>query len=283
VVKNTGVSNLITEVRTLKKSELIERLQDFVDNPSNNNSPAARMNLAFTGYFIHFLKKLDTRAHDKWDFSNILPYLPNILVGAFQHLRTGTDKTTQRFRQIYESAGEEKVPDIVNLGVSGLVRQGLTVQSLCHLMEDITGNEWINPQIERYCNAQLHVLQQTFDKFLWSVYQNGLHKVIKKCKQRGMSGRFGKTELRTFITAGRIMFTFTRKIDDTKETSDSNEWSVSFVGAEDDPLCLSAGVQSIHTDFTTALDLIEEVIRNWPAQASEQEAAYVSRSELRIA
>lgn len=70
-----------------------------------------------------------------------------------------------------------------------------------------------------------------------------------------MSGKFGETELRTFITAGRIMFTFARR---------KKGESVSFIGEEGDPLCLSAGLQSVQTDFRTALDIIEDVIKHWP-------------------
>jgi len=50
-------------------------------------------------------------------------------------------------------------------------------------------------------------LEALVDKFEKSIGVS-LWKQVNKCKRSGMSGVFGKTELRTFATAGRIMFSF---------------------------------------------------------------------------
>ena len=102
-----------------------------------------------------------------------------------------------------------------------------------------------------------------------------------------MSGKFGETELRTFICAGRRMFTFARRIDKSKDSyfkKDGelycNEDSVSFVGEDHDLRCLSAGIQSIQADFRTCLDMIEDVIKNWPTEIDEQRKVYKANKEV---
>ncbi|MEK7508239.1 MAG: hypothetical protein AAB568_00065 [Patescibacteria group bacterium] len=98
--------------------------------------------------------------------------------------------------------------------------------------------------------------------------------------------------MRTFISAGRVMFTFARRKKGKTVYQGFHgeeiarlpyrEDSVSFVGEDGDPLCLSAGIQSVHADLKTALDIIEDVIKHWPADAQKQAKLYKASSDVSI-
>jgi hypothetical protein len=151
------------------------------------------------------------------------------------------------------------------------------------MLREITKKDWVEHDIDTYCNAQKYVLQQTFDKFLRLVYRRGLGEMADKCDKRGMSGKFAETELRTFIIAGRIMFTFARRQNSKPaQTSPYEEDSVSFVGEDGDLLCLGTGLQSVATDFRTALDMIEDVIKHWPPNTKEQKKIYKANDNISI-
>ncbi|MFA5124804.1 MAG: hypothetical protein WC473_03195 [Patescibacteria group bacterium] len=265
----------------MHKKELIGRLEQFVVT-FEQRRPAWKGQRSFANFLIYYLGKLNIPNDEKYDFWDIDHYLPELMVDAFEQLRTGTDEETARFRSEYEKDAEHEVPNITDLGVTDTLHQCFAVQTtLGFLLKDVMENDWIEHHIETYCNAQLHVLQQTFDKFTRLVYRRGLGEIIEKCPKSGMSGKFGDVELRTFITAGRIMFTFAKPIDKSKKSyykdgdkTYCNEWSVSFIGEDGDPLLLSAGMQSIGADFRTALNLIEEVIKNWPSAPKQQKRIY---------
>ena len=167
---------------------------------------------AFAEFFRNYLEKLSIPHDEKYDSWMIEHYLPELAVAAFEKLRTGTDEETVRFREQYESETGHEIPNITDLGESSILHQGSAVQTtLGFMLKDITGCDWLESKIDAYCNAQKYVLQQTADKFLRRVYWNGTYEMVDKCKSRGMSGKFGETELRTYICGGRIMFTFARR------------------------------------------------------------------------
>jgi hypothetical protein len=270
----------------MHKKELITGLRRFI---SQCEKPW-KGQLPFAKFLICYLENLKIPNDEKYDFWDITPHLAGLMVDAFEQLRTGDDEQTAHFRQAYEKDTGHKVPNIIDLGESNILDQGSAIQTtLGFMLREILENDWVEQQIDAYCNAQKYVLQQTFDKFLRQVYRQGLGEIINECTSSGMSGKFGNTELRTFITAGRIMFTFARIIEKDKESyykKDGelycNEWSVSFVGESDDPLCLSAGIQSVYCDFRTALDMIEYVIINWPPDAIEQQKHYVADGKVTL-
>ncbi|MFH0873540.1 MAG: hypothetical protein V1846_01720 [Candidatus Komeilibacteria bacterium] len=268
----------------MHKKDLINALRQFLVRGGTDRGGGVswKGQRAFANFLIFYLGKLDIPSDRKYDFWRIEPHLPELMVSAFEQLRMGTDSETARFRLEYEVEAGYDVPNITDLGASNLLDQVSAVQTtLGFMLREVTGLDWIEHKIDTYCNAQRYVLQQTFDKFLRLVYRQGLGEMIDKCTKRGMSGKFGETELRTFITAGRIMFTFARRIDSSQESyyeKDGrlycNEWSVSFVGEDGDPLCLSAGIQSVYADFSTALGMIEDVIKHWPSDPPLQREQY---------
>lgn len=274
----------------MHKKDLIDGLKRFVASHDKTDKVRWKGQKSFANFLIYYLENLKIPHDEKYDFWTIEHHLPELMVDAFEQLRMGTDETIAGFRERYEMEVGHEVPNIIDLGASNIFEQDSAVQTtLGFLLRDITGLDWVEHKIDVYCNAQKYVLQQTFDKFLRLVYRRGLGEIANKCNNRGMSGEFGETEFRTFIVAGRIMFTFARRIDKNKEScykgDDNlycNELTVSFVGEEGDPLCLSAGIQSVYGDFRTVLDMIEEVIKYWPQDANEQKKLYKANVKVAI-
>lgn len=277
----------------MHKKDLIERLRKYVASFGNTGNVTWKGQKAFALYLIDYLEALVIPSDEKYDFWHIEPYLPQILTDAFEHLRTGTDELATKYRAMYEKDAERPVPNILDLGVSNVLDRASTVQTtLQFMMKDVIGEEWVEHDIDSYCNAQSHVLQHTFDKFVRNVYRNGMYEAIDKCKERGMTGKFGRTELRTYVMAGRIMFTFARKRkgktvyygSDNKpfHTLPYREDSVSFVAEDGDPLALSAGIQSVEANFKTSLAMIEDVVRHWPSDKKAQESTYKASESVSI-
>jgi hypothetical protein len=279
----------------MHKKELVQRLRRHVatfDHQAGRERPSRwKGQKAFADFLAHYLDQLNIPYDEKYDFWRIEDHLPQLLVEAFEELRTGTDQAVVSFREEYEAETGHEVPNITDLGESNALHQSSAVQTtLGFMLRDVMENQWIENKIEKYCNAQYLVLQQVFDKFLRLVYRRGMGKMIDKSADRGMSGTFGKTHLRTYVLAGRVMFTFARIVDESKPSSYekegklySNEHSVSFVGEDGDPLCLGAGIQSIYADFRTALDMIEDVTTSWPADAKEQRKVFQGSKEVAVA
>ncbi len=106
-----------------------------------------------------------------------------------------------------------------------------------------------------------------------------------------MSGTFGKTDLRTFCTAGRTMFTFARRMPgksgiylggELVKTLPYQELSVSFVAEDNDPTALSAGLQSVHATLPEAMALIEDVIKAWPSEKRAQKKVFADSASVSI-
>lgn len=250
----------------MHKKELIRKLTTWVNDPVHIRE-GWKGQRPFVLYLIDYLKELIIPCDEKYDFYTLEPYLPQLLVDAFEHLRTSSDPLVTKHRTEYEREVGHPVPNITELGESNILDQGSAVHTtLQFVFRDVIGESWIEHEIGAYCNAQKIVLQQTFDKFLRLVFRNGLALIIDSCKSAGMKGVFGATELRTFCTAGRIMFTFAKK----NGNDEQEEYSVSFVAEDGDPLAYSAGIQSVHANLKIGMELIEDVITNWPTNADKQ-------------
>ena len=95
----------------------------------------------------------------------------------------------------------------------------------------------------------IKALEALVDKFEKNIGVS-LWERINKCKRSGMSGVFGKTELRTFATAGGIMFSFW-----------SGKDQITFVGDESN--YTRTGLQSMNCSVDIAKFIVQEVIDNW--------------------
>jgi len=152
----------------MHKKELIEALNKFVETydvaAANYGNPRHEIRWkgqkSFAKFLIHYLENLNIPSDEKYDFWRIEPHLPELMVDAFEQLRTGTDEETVRFRQAYESETEHEVPNITDLGASRLLDQGSAVQTtLGFMLKELTGQDWVKQKIDTYCNAQKYVLQ----------------------------------------------------------------------------------------------------------------------------
>lgn len=134
--------------------------------------------------------------------------------------------------------------------------------------------------------ARLYVfgveLQEAIQRFTQDVYQKGLYRVIKACPVRGMSGEFDysnryKTVLRSYILAGRIMFTF-------ESIADANI-NVSLVGAFDEQQP-GFGLSSCYADIFAAKRMLGEVCKAWPSddvyREEVQEAAFKADPDSKL-
>ncbi len=259
----------------MHKKELIQALRKYIQNYGKDGR-GWKGQLPFAYYLIYYLEDLTIPSDEEYDFWRIEDYLPQILVDAWDTFRTSTDERAVLCRENYQKELNHEVPNITELGASPILDQGHAVQTILgFMMRAVTENEWIEGAIDEYVNAELHLLQQRFDKFLRKVYKNGMFKIINECRKRGMSGTFGDTELRTYVIAGRTMFTFARKQGD-------EEISFSFVSDDIDPNGLSAGIQSVYADLLNCLGMIDDVINNWPSVPVEQEQIFKTNEEVSL-
>lgn len=269
----------------MNKKELIKALLGY----RMEDTPISRSTFHFIRFFINYLDKLDTSHYDKSEFFRIELYLPEIVADACEQFRTSTDPETVAISQAFRKELGSEFPNMTDLGQSSAIDQYSETIEIARMLAEVTDQKWVENEIKEYFLAQHKIIQQTFDKFLRQVYRKGMFKLVDECKERGMTGRFGETDLRTYIIMGRVMFTFARKIDKTKgeifrEGGQiySNEDSISFVGEDNDFLALSAGTQSIHTDLRTGMDMIEDVIKGWPQQEIEQEKVFKADKDVKL-
>lgn len=257
----------------MNKSEFITALQSYI----KSDQTQWKGQEIFGNYLIYYLKNLDIPHSEKHHFWRIEPYLPQILSDAFESMRTSESEAASFSRTLWEKELQRPVPNIIDLGTSSMIDQQLTIQTvLCYLISSVTEQDWIEGKIYEYFNAQQYVLSQTFDKFARSVIAKGLFKLIDESQRSGFSGTFGSTQLRSFMTAGRVMFTFARVLD-------GEEISVSFVGLDDDPIGLQCGLQSAYANLQQSIAMIEEVTSNWPADIEAQKLVFTSNEAISMA
>jgi hypothetical protein len=125
--------------------------------------------------------------------------------------------------------------------------------------------------------AAIH-LDGVRDEFVRKVYLAGLWERINESRQKGMSGRFSTTCLRSWCMCGRIMLTF-----------ESEAGDVTWLGPEDyigsiafhqenpyfDPATYEyIGLHSLHAQTKHAAAMMRLVIENWPTDIEIQRRIY---------
>lgn len=229
---------------------------------------------AFLSFFIEYLRRLDIAHDEKYDFYQLDSYLPQIVGDAFEEFRTSEADWVVSYRKKFEREVEHRVPNLTDIGDSDSIHRALEINTLGYLFRDITGCDRVKHQIEAYLNAEMATLQLYVDKFLRLVYRNGLYNLVKDVGG-GMSGRFGEVDLRCFITAGRVMFTFARQVGDS-------EIDVTFIAEDGDPNAYSAGVQSVCATLPECIAMINEVIDNWPTDGDEQARLFTRNESVTV-
>ena len=251
----------------MKKAELITALTRYA-----RSAQATATGKTFARFLAGYFGRLEIPADARYDHWQIEPHIPQLLLGAVETFRVSDDSEIATLRQHCEDRMGEPFPNLMRLGSSNSLSQALTTQSITSMMEDVVGAA-LGTEVGVVLGAERLLLQQRFHLFLHHVYHGGLYEVIEACPQVGMSGQFGPTELRSFATAGRLMFTFVRKDDGD---------DVSFVCEEGDPLGLGGGLQSVNTDLVTAMAMIDDVVNGWPTTTEMQFAAFVGDEHVMI-
>jgi len=257
----------------MKKAEFLDRLEQHI----LSGDRMARGEKAFAQFLHWWLDKFEIPSDKKYDFFHIDPYLPQLAMDAWEAMRTGTDDETVRFHHAYNLDTGWRMGNIMDLGFDSSTQQISGMFTLRTVLSAVMGDDSrIGSEVETYCGAQSMALQGLFDKFIRQVYRKGLFQIISNDRSRGMKGVFGPTELRTYILAGRTMFTFARP------KKRGVEVSVSFVAGDDDDLALEAGVQSVEANLPTAFYMIEDVISRWPESTKEQKKLFKADTKVCI-
>ncbi len=190
--------------------------------------------------------------------------LPELLHEAYDDFRTLP--RWAEVRKDYDIAADRTIPSLVNIHEGQLDRL-LVVMSVVHLMEClycqvmepykqyfaekmVTGT-WLAQSLESYFGAQSQVIEQSWKRFVKTCYRPFMRR-YKTDTHTGNSGKFGKTELLTFGTAGRLMFTFRRGDD-----------QLTYVADDSDDFGNRAGPNSTDTRYEVCVSMIDEVVENW--------------------
>lgn len=234
----------------MKKQDLIDRFR----TASRSSSLAT--------YLADYFEKLDIPADEKYDFWNIDPYLAKLLL--------------EPIEAYYAIHGGESMPSITMLGPVNAIRQTQAQLEVRYLLEEVTGSAEFAASCMTLFTAEQSLMKQEFQRFVNQVHRKGLFDVISACKNPGMSGEFGKTTLRSYVLAGRLMYTFVRS------SGDDYEESITFVCSDDDPNAMDAGLQTCYASLDGALAMFRNVITHWPATVEEQTKVYLSDPSIRL-
>lgn len=251
----------------MKKAEFVMALNQFHNGTKFDPTHKGQTTLA--RFLAQYFDQLVIPADQKYDFWTIDHYIPVLLLEATKELRTSNSQIAQEVRAEYESKLGRAFPDLTVLGPVDIIGQSMTRMSLQNLIEQVTGEEWVGREIQTLFTAEQTLLTQRFYAFVSQVHRTGMYELIYSSSSRGMNGQFASTALRSYVIAGRLMYTFTRE-------KDTYEENVTFVCQEDDPLAMSAGLHRCSTNLETALSMFEDVIKEWPLNERTQAALFVA-------
>jgi hypothetical protein len=132
-------------------------------------------------------------------------------------------------------------------GIRDLLNQTNLMTNVRVSTDDITKGILNKEQEFEILSEELDAIAK---KFMFSVFVRGLDKVIIKCPQRGMSGKFGDVTLRSWHMCGSIMMTFTR-----------GDSQITLQGSDDD----DPGIyfKSIDATLPDAKSIVDVVIAEW--------------------
>lgn len=259
----------------MKKQELINRLGDY-SYSGNSNRKGEK---TFVSFLIGYLGGLCIPGDEKYVFYDIVPHIPQILTDAHHEFRTSTEHWVSQLREQYVQEIGRNVANLTDVGVDNDLYRFSEVLMISSLAKKVLGKEdqgdYVEQDVLAHSNAQANLLQQVFDNFLRKVYRKGMFEMINSSKICGIGGVFGQTELRTFVTAGRIMFTFARGVEGSEE-----EISISFVAEDGDPNGYSAGLQSIHAGLVDSFTMINDVTDNWPEDEEKQKEVFLENDTI---
>jgi hypothetical protein len=211
-------------------------------------------------FLADYFDNLVIPADEKYDFWNIDHYLPRMLLDAIEQ---------------YRLTRNTSFPDLTTAGPIDVLEQAMALSRLTDIIADVTHDDHLASEVEKFFTAEQTLLRQGFQRFVDHVHRKGLFDIIATDNARGMSGEFGKTTLRSYVMAGRLMYTFARARGKSEE-------NVTFICEEEDPLAMSAGIQSCYTSLATALAMFSDVIKGWPTDEQAQRDIYVGNRKVAL-
>lgn len=180
--------------------------------------------------------------------------LPYLLDEAFVDFRK-----LPRFAKLrvdYQEEVGDEIPSLTNIHEGGLGR-GLVVSSLsrtiARLYTESSGHDgvWLENQCESYWQAQWGVVSQAWKRFLWKCYRPYMARYAAQ-SHSGDAGVFGRTELRIFGCAGRVLFTFSAGDD-----------QITYVADDSDMFGNRAGPNTSTTPYQKCVTMIDEITEKW--------------------
>lgn len=134
------------------------------------------------------------------------------LVDAFEEFRTHPKH--QVLRETYKSqmggVWPEGIPDLLDVrGSFGWQHVTRDLVELLPLIAGRCGGAWLKRDLDGYFHAEAEVINHAWRRFIRCCYRPFAPQ-LKQVQHRGNSGLFGRTTLRSYGTAGRVMFTFAR-------------------------------------------------------------------------
>lgn len=274
----------------MSRKELIAKLRSF--NPAILRTRGSESLIAL---FVWFFENVVKEDYELQSGLSILNYLPKYAVDAIEMVsnKETCPADAVQIRDSYLREVEEENLPLLTEVAFGSVRRALLVASVARMLGEVTGYEFVKRETESYCFSQDNVLMQYLYKFLKEVGFKGMLDIYNAAPS-GCSGTFGQTEIRILGTAGRLLVTFARRKEGKttyKAPKDSGsqdlvldyiEESVTFIGDDSEPNVPRWGTQSCYADFRLALEMIDEVITNWPATETDQKRVFKTDQEVSI-
>lgn len=136
----------------MNKQELIDRLIEYVSGI--NKLPRIQI---IAENFVYFLQHLNTPQGDKYEYESIAPYLPQLLIEAFDELRTGQDPRVIEFRHRYKiETGYEKILNITDLNKGdNAIRELVVVRTTIKMLlrDIVVSSRDVEKAFDDYCDA----------------------------------------------------------------------------------------------------------------------------------
>ena len=217
---------------------------------------------SFLKFLFKHLEQLDLSWYKKNVSKDISHIVPEIVVDAFEVLRTSDAPWAIRCREEYENETGYPIPDVMNIGASDIIIQQLTVNSVMYRpFTEMMGEKEIAEGIKCICNAQLYSIMQLFGEFAREVYRDGFHSVIQNTKGKCISSWIGNTELSACSLEDPkvVHISFSR-------TYGKPNYNITFVVKANEPFAYGAYIHSCNTNVSCCLEMIQDVIANWPQE-----------------
>lgn len=244
----------------MKKAEFVEAIRRCVASDG-----LGILDYHLAQFLADYVEKLSIPADQEYDFWRIEESIPAICVGALRAFDEEFGGSTPLSTEVY--AGN-------NLDGSMMIHKLLII--IREVMNDDPAYaNHLSSEVDALLSAERNMVMLRFRQFQTKVYYHGgLSKIIADSRSRGMTGQFGETTLRSYVMAGRLMFTFARV---TLESTGATEPSISFVCDADDLIGLNGGLQSCYAELPVALAMMEDVIKYWDP---EKESQYVDDAKV---